>query len=349
MKPPLLRDGKAGDHREEQGKDEDGSYQVEDNCLFAVPETANGIVHGISHHQHHKQNGGEIMVNKGNAAYAHPGNILGGIGEKQETGFLIPLSEPAVEDEKRTGDSDPPDRRIAHTADGADQGVADGIVGVQKRHPHNGPFVERGAVIMLRYQLGMVFEHGDGAPDGLVDQAFIWRMPHNRKEGEGIHDKGNRDKEDAAEPEQPCGLFFGKMGQGVPEKEDSKACARIHARPFGGDSKGHGKAAETKGRKHIHGELRGRLTLSRMLERTVPAEIFVQEIIHQKDEKGGKNVNGGNAGERVMHTVKGKQRRACRGDKGTAEQLFCEQVHHRKDQDAEEYGHKAPAKGRHPK
>ena len=59
------------------------------------------------------------MVDKGNPADGHPGNILGKVGNAQETGSFIPLNDPAEKGIKLTGNADPPDGRVSHTADGA--------------------------------------------------------------------------------------------------------------------------------------------------------------------------------------------------------------------------------------
>ncbi len=60
------------------------------------------------------------MVNKSDALYGHPGNILGQIGNHQETGLFIFFENPGKQHIKHAGDSSPPDKGISHTAYRAD-------------------------------------------------------------------------------------------------------------------------------------------------------------------------------------------------------------------------------------
>ena len=70
------------------------------------------------------------MINKGDAPYAHPGNVLGRIGENQKPGLFVLFHKETEEHEERAGDSGPPDDRVSHTADRADQGFAYCVVSV---------------------------------------------------------------------------------------------------------------------------------------------------------------------------------------------------------------------------
>lgn len=139
------------------------------------------------------------MINKGDAAYGHPGDILCQIGNAKETCLFILFNDPAKEYIQFAENAHPPDSRIAHTAYGAYL-IAHIVVGIQQGHPDKGPLIERGTVIMFRFQIGMIIKHIPGAFDSLINQPVIGGVAHHRNETQGINDEWDCHEKQAAEP-----------------------------------------------------------------------------------------------------------------------------------------------------
>ena len=78
-------------------------------------------------------------------------------------------------------------------------------------------------------------------------------------------------------------------------------------------------------------------------------EILKHIVIHHQDKKGRKDIDGGDSGKVIMHTVEYQKGCGCSGDKGILKEPFCKKVHERNDKDTENNRHEPPAKGRHAK
>ena len=92
---------------------------------------------------------------------------------------------------------------------------------------------------MLGHQIGMVIKHINSALDHFVQKIFVGGIAHYRNKAQNIYQQRYCHKKQAAKPKQAKCLFPGKVGDGVPEKQDAKPCPCVNPGPFGGNAESH--------------------------------------------------------------------------------------------------------------